>query len=135
MTWDTGWTTWSVAAGHLQAVNRWGSGLGRVDDTFSSVGARYASGDTSGELRGGWGPALGFQVLGGGQLRRGDDTYYGGYSVDVDGPDFGTQRAVSGVSTRVGIAARSSPKTWPPMTPWRSRSRAPSGSVPPLPRA
>lgn len=93
---------WSLTAGHLQAVNRWGSGLGRVDDTFSSVGARYDSGNTSGELRGGWGPALGFQVLGGGELRRGDDTYYGGYSVDVDGPDFGTQRAVSGVSTRVG---------------------------------
>ena len=93
---------WTVTGGHLQAVNRWGSGLGRVDDTFSSVGARYESGNTSGELRGGWGPALGFQVLGGGQLRRDDDTYYGGYSVDVDGPDFGTQRAVSGVSTRVG---------------------------------
>lgn len=93
---------WSLTAGHLQAVNRWGAGLGRVDDTFSSVGARYEAGTTSGELRGGWGPALGFQLLGGGQLRRGDDTYYGGYSVDVDGPDFGTQRAVSGVSTRVG---------------------------------
>lgn len=93
---------WSLTAGHLQSLNRWGHGLGRVDDTFSSAGVRYEAGNTSGELRGGWGPALGFQLLGSGQLRRGDDTFYGGYSVDVDGPDFGTQRAISGVSSRVG---------------------------------
>jgi hypothetical protein len=50
-------------------------------------------------VRGGWGPELGPLAWVQGTWRRGQDVYYGSYSVDVDGPDFGAGRAVSGVHT------------------------------------
>jgi hypothetical protein len=52
-------------------------------------------------VRGGWGPELGPQVWGQAAVRRGPETYYGGYAVDVDGPDFGAGQAVTGARTEV----------------------------------
>ncbi|MHB8878215.1 MAG: flagellar motor protein, partial [Myxococcaceae bacterium] len=50
-------------------------------------------------LRGGWGPRLGPQVWGQADVKSGRDTWYGGYSVDVDAPHLGERRTVTGART------------------------------------
>jgi hypothetical protein len=89
-----------LSAGHRQALLRRGEGLGSVDDSFASAGVDVSLGeDTTLGVRGGWGPELGPQVWANASVRRGPEVYYGGYSVDVDGPDFGAGRAVMGART------------------------------------
>ena len=89
-----------LSAGHRQALLRRGEGLGRVDDSFVSAGVEVKlDEDTTFGARGGWGPELGPQVWANASVRRGPEVYYGGYSVDVDGPDFGAGRAVMGART------------------------------------
>ncbi|PTL85246.1 flagellar motor protein [Vitiosangium sp. GDMCC 1.1324] len=89
-----------VSAGHRQALVLRGEGPGRVDDTFSSAGVDVrVDDDAVVGVRGGWGPRLGPLAWLQGTWHRGQDVYYGSYSVDVDGPDFGASRAVSGAST------------------------------------
>jgi hypothetical protein len=91
-----------VSASHRQTVGLRGDGPGRVDDTFFAAGVDVTKGDATVGVRGGWGPRLGPLAWLQGGWKRGDDVYYGGYSVDVDGPDFGSRRVVSGASTRLG---------------------------------
>jgi hypothetical protein len=89
-----------LTAGHQQALLKRGEGLGRVDDSFASAGVDVSLDEnTTFGVRGGWGPELGPQVWANASVRRGPDVYYGGYSVDVDGPDFGAGRAVMGART------------------------------------
>ncbi|WP_224242907.1 flagellar motor protein [Hyalangium gracile] len=98
------WTLdrWTFLAGHRQALVQRGDGPGRVNDSFSSVGADVRlSKDSTVGLRGGWGPELGPRVWANVAMRRGPETYYGGYSVDVDGPDFGAGRAMMGARIAV----------------------------------
>ncbi|HYO53763.1 flagellar motor protein [Archangium sp.] len=96
-----------VSAGHRQAFLLRGEGPGRVDDTFSSAGVDVRVDDEGlVGVRGGWGPRLGPLAWVQGTWRRGQDVYYGSYSVDVDGPDFGASRAVSGASTELGDGTR-----------------------------
>ncbi|ATB40409.1 flagellar motor protein [Cystobacter fuscus] len=90
-----------VSASHQQTVGLYGDGLGRVADTFAAVGADVTAGDATVGVRGGWGPELGPLAWVRGGWKRGEDVYYGGYSVDVDGPDFGARRMVSGASTQL----------------------------------
>lgn len=93
----------TVSAGHRQRLHERGEGLGRMDDTFTSAGVDLnLDDDTSVGVKGGWGPELGPQAWLDARVRRGKETYYGGYSVDVDGPDFGLGRAVTGARTEVG---------------------------------
>ena len=40
-------------------------------------------------VRGGWGPTVGPQLWGTAQVRSGEDTWYGGHALDVDGPSAG----------------------------------------------
>jgi hypothetical protein len=92
-----------LSAGHRQALLRRGEGLGRVDDSFASAGVDVSlDEDTTFGVRGGWGPELGPQLWANASVRRGLEVYYGGYSVDVDGPDFGAGRAVMGARTDLG---------------------------------
>ncbi|MFL5343752.1 MAG: flagellar motor protein, partial [Hyalangium sp.] len=92
----------TLTASHRQALLLRGEGPGRVDDTFSSAGVDVRlEQDTTVGVRGGWGPKLGPQIWGNAAMRRGPETYYGGYSVDVDGPDFGAGRAVMGARTEL----------------------------------
>lgn len=91
-----------LLASHRQSLGLRGEGPGRVDDTFSSVGADVTLADAVLGVRGGWGPELGPLAWVQGTWRRGEEVYYGSYSVDVDGPDFGAARAVSGASTELG---------------------------------
>jgi hypothetical protein len=96
----------ALAAGHKQVLAVRGEGLGAVNDTFSQGGVDVSFPDGSGVgVRAGYGPALGPLAWVQGNLQRGDDAYYGAYSVDVDGPDFGTARAVSGARTKLGDAS------------------------------
>jgi hypothetical protein len=96
-----------VSAGHRQALLLRGEGPGHVDDTFSSAGVDVRVEDEgSVGVRGGWGPRLGPLAWVQGTWRRGQDVYYGGYSVDVDGPDFGASRAVSGANTELADGTR-----------------------------
>ncbi|WP_338023676.1 flagellar motor protein [Archangium primigenium] len=90
---------WRVSLSHRQALARWGAGPGQVDDTFSAAGVDLTLREAVVGVRGGWGPTLGPLAWVQGQWKRGEDTYYGGYSVDVDGPNLGASRAVSGAST------------------------------------
>jgi hypothetical protein len=91
-----------LSAGHRQALLLRGEGPGRVDDSFSSAGVDVQlDEDTTVGIRGGWGPELGPQVWANAAVRRGPDVFYGGYSVDVDGPDFGAGRAVMGARTEL----------------------------------
>ncbi len=91
-----------LSAGHRQALLRRGEGPGRVDDSFASAGVDVQlDEDTTLGVRGGWGPELGPQVWANAAVRRGPDVFYGGYSVDVDGPDFGAGRAVMGARTEL----------------------------------
>jgi hypothetical protein len=89
-----------LSAGHRQVLVLRGGGPGRVDDSFSSAGADVTVSDEAVVgVRGGWGPRLGPLAWVQGTWRRGQDVYYGSHSVDVDGPDFGAGRAVSGAHT------------------------------------
>ncbi|HYH99577.1 flagellar motor protein [Hyalangium sp.] len=91
-----------LSAGHRQALLRRGEGPGSVDDSFASAGVDVQlDEDTTVGLRGGWGPELGPQVWANAASRRGPEVFYGGYSVDVDGPDFGAGRAVMGARTEL----------------------------------
>ncbi len=89
-----------VQAGHKQVVASRGAGLGALNDTFTSGGVEVEL-DRRTEIgvHGGWGPKLGPLVWAQASAARGDDVYYGSYSVDVDGPDFGERRAVTGART------------------------------------
>ncbi|MBI3184130.1 MAG: flagellar motor protein [Myxococcales bacterium] len=91
-----------VVAGHKQVFAKRGLGLGRVDDSFSSAGVDLTvePGSLVG-LRAGFGPVLGPQIWGQAEVKGGKETWYGTYSVDVDGPHFGERRAVSGARTEV----------------------------------
>lgn len=92
-----------VSAGHRQRLFEHGAGPGRRDDTFTSAGVDLELGnDAAVGVKGGWGPQLGPQAWLDARMRRGPEVYYGGYSVDVDGPDFGAARAVTGARTEVG---------------------------------
>ena len=93
--------TLSVLASDEQVVSQRGSGLGAADDSFAKAGVAVSLPRTDVELEGGWGKHLGPQVLGRAQVKDGSETYYGSYSVDVDGPDYGTARSVSGVSSKL----------------------------------
>ncbi|GEN09103.1 hypothetical protein SAMN05443572_105361 [Myxococcus fulvus] len=91
-----------LQASHRQKLALHGAGPGRVDDTFSAAGVDVALGrDTRVDVRGGWGPDLGPRAWANVESRRGSDVYYGGYSVDVDGPDFGAGRTLTGARTEL----------------------------------
>lgn len=96
-------TNWlAVVGSHHQALSRSGDGPGAFDDTLSLAGADFAiSNDAELGVRGGWGPELGPVAFASGSLRRGNDLHYGSYSVDVDGPDIGERKMVSGVRSEV----------------------------------
>ncbi|WP_236068844.1 flagellar motor protein [Citreicoccus inhibens] len=87
----------SVSASHRQMLVERGEGPGRVDDTFSSAGVDVElTRDAALGVRGGWGPKLGPQAWLDARMQSGPDIFYGGYSVDVDGPNFGAGRVISG---------------------------------------
>lgn len=91
----------ALLASHKHVLATRGSGPGTFDDTFSSVGAEVDLGhSTRFGIRGGWGPTLGPLGFFSAQHQRGQDTFYGGYSVDVDGPDVGMGRAFTGARTQ-----------------------------------
>ncbi len=93
----------TLVASHRQRLVSDGPGEGAFDDTFSSVGADVAVGkDTVVGLRGGWGPELGPQVWGRVATTRGDETWYGQQSLDVDSPSGGSRRLVTGVRKDLG---------------------------------
>ncbi len=89
-------TRWlQVRASYRQRVLEY---AGNFNDTFASVGADVSPVDwlTVG-LRAGWGPQTG--VVGWGTLSatRGNETWYGAHSLDVDSPGTGDRRLVTGV--------------------------------------
>ena len=94
----------TLLASHRQTVGERGEGPGRVDDSFSSAGLDVKLERAVVGVRGGWGPQLGPLAWVHGSVQDGRDVYYGGYSVDVDGPDFGASRAVSGANTQVSTS-------------------------------
>ncbi|MHB8877188.1 MAG: flagellar motor protein, partial [Myxococcaceae bacterium] len=83
----------TLLAAHKQVVARRGEGPGAFDDSFTSGGVdlKLVEQATVG-LMGGWGPRLGPQVWGQADVKSGRDTWYGGYSVDVDAPHLGERR-------------------------------------------
>lgn len=95
----TDWLT--VSASHRQMIASRGAGPGRVDDSFSAAGVDVKVDQAVVGVHGGWGPVLGPLAWVQGSYQRGQDIYYGSYSVDVDGPDLGASRAVSGASTQL----------------------------------
>lgn len=98
------WLT--IVAGHKQRLFERGEGLGRYDDSFSTVGVDVRpTEDVTVSARGGWGPMLGPQVWGNASVRRGDEVTYGAQSVDVDGPTRGERRWVTGVRRSAGADA------------------------------
>lgn len=89
-----------VSAGHRQAISSRGEGPGAFNDSFSSVGADITVNErTQLGVRGGWGPKMGALAWATGKYAKGPHTYYGSYSVDPDGPDFGERKAVTGART------------------------------------
>lgn len=92
----TEWLT--LVAGYRHSIPTFGTGPGVFDDTFGHVGADLRlSDDVVIGGRAGWGPQLRFQAWGNAQVRTGEDTWYGGHALDVDGPSAGEHRYVSGV--------------------------------------
>lgn len=93
-----------VLASHKQVLVARGSGPGAVADSFSMFGADLRLTDRgSVGLRAGWGPVVGPLAWFEGQYQsREGAAYYGSYSVDVDGPDYGQGKAVSGARTAIG---------------------------------
>jgi len=91
-----------LQASHRQKLALHGAGPGRVDDTFTSAGVDVELGrDTRLGVRGGWGPDLGPRAWAQVESRSGSEVFYGGYSVDVDGPDFGAGRTLTGARTEL----------------------------------
>jgi hypothetical protein len=91
-----------LRAAHRQALALHGEGRGRVDDTFTSAGVDVdVARDTRVGVHGGWGPELGPRAWANVESRSGQEVYYGGYSVDVDGPDFGAGRTLTGARTEL----------------------------------
>ncbi|GHG84465.1 flagellar motor protein [Comamonas sp. JC664] len=96
------WERLRLRAAHRQALALHGEGPGRFDDTFTSVGVDMElDRDTRAGVSGGWGPELGPRAWANLESRRGQDVFYGGYSVDVDGPDHGAGRTVTGARTEL----------------------------------
>lgn len=93
----------ALTAAHRQVVASRGMGPGAIDDTHASVGAdvELEPGTRLG-VRAGWGPVLGPLAWLEGERRQGSETFYGSVSSDVDGPDVGTLRSVSGARTELG---------------------------------
>ncbi|CAM3130858.1 flagellar motor protein [Corallococcus soli] len=92
----------TVSVGHRQRLFERGSGPGSWNDTFTSAGVEVEwDEDAAVGVKAGWGPQLGPQAWLDARMRRGPEVFYGGYSVDVDGPDFGAGRAVTGARTEV----------------------------------
>jgi len=93
----------SLLAAHQQSVSRRGAGPGSYDDTLATVGARLVWDSTTAlDVRAGYGPALGPVLMTQWTEREGPTLRYGGYTVDVDGPDIGEHRSISGARTGVG---------------------------------
>ncbi|MCP3105158.1 flagellar motor protein [Myxococcus sp. K15C18031901] len=91
-----------LQASHRQTLALHGAGPGRVDDTFTAAGVDVELGrETRLGVRGGWGPDLGPRAWAQVESRSGADVFYGGYSVDVDGPDFGAGRTLTGARTEL----------------------------------
>ena len=91
-----------LRAAHRHALALHGEGPGRVDDTFTSAGVDVdVAKDTRMGMHGGWGPELGPRAWARVESRSGQEVYYGGYSVDVDGPDFGAGRTLTGARTEL----------------------------------
>ncbi|QSQ25233.1 flagellar motor protein [Pyxidicoccus parkwayensis] len=91
-----------LSAAHRQMLTLHGEGPGRFDDTFTSAGVELdVVKDTRVGVHGGWGPELGPRAWADVESRSGQDVYYGGYSVDVDGPDFGAGRTLTGARTEL----------------------------------
>ncbi|NOK00868.1 MULTISPECIES: flagellar motor protein [Myxococcus] len=91
-----------LRAAHRQALALHGEGPGRFDDTFTSAGVDVeVDRTTRAGVFGGWGPELGPRAWANVESRRGQDVFYGGYSVDVDGPDFGAGRTLTGARTEL----------------------------------
>lgn len=92
-----------LVASHQQTFSVRGEGLGAVDTTFTTVGAHYLPNEsTSIGARVGYGPTFGPLAWLEGEVQRGQDAFYGTYSVDTDGPDVGRARAISGARTSLG---------------------------------
>jgi len=93
----------SLLATHRQVLGTRGAGPGALDDTHSSVGAdvELEPGTRAG-IRAGYGARLGPLVWIEGARAEGRDTFYSSVSTDVDGPDVGTLRSVSGARTEIG---------------------------------
>jgi hypothetical protein len=90
-----------LRAGQRVAVATRGQGAAAFDDTFSSVGAEVEIDPRARVgVHGGWGPKLGPLAWLTAEVARGPEIFYGSYSVDVDGPDAGERRAVTGARTR-----------------------------------
>ncbi|WP_443094063.1 flagellar motor protein [Myxococcus landrumensis] len=91
-----------LQASHRQKLALHGAGPGRMNDTFTAAGVDVElDRDTRVLARGGWGPKLGPRAWANVESRRGSDVFYGGYSVDVDGPDFGAGRTLTGARTEL----------------------------------
>lgn len=91
-----------LQASHRQKLALHGAGPGRMNDTFTAAGVDVElDRDTRVVARGGWGPTLGPRAWANVESRRGADVFYGGYSVDVDGPDFGAGRTLTGARTEL----------------------------------
>ncbi|MFO0600106.1 MAG: hypothetical protein U0228_32655 [Myxococcaceae bacterium] len=88
-------TDWlQLRAGYRQQIVQ----LGGMDLTFASLGVDLKPTPTMMlGVRGGWGPALGPQVWGTASYSRGDETWYGVQSTDVDAPGTGERRWAVGV--------------------------------------
>jgi len=100
-------TDWLTLVGaHKQRVVERGTGPGRWDDSFSSLGVELRPTQAV-ELgvRGGWGPVIGPQVWGNAAWENGDVTYYGGHAFDADAPSLGETRTVTGARQQVGPAS------------------------------
>jgi hypothetical protein len=71
---------------------------GNFNDTFASLGADVSPVEwlTVG-LRAGWGPQTGVVGWGTVSATRGNETWYGAHSLDVDAPGTGDRRLVTGV--------------------------------------
>jgi hypothetical protein len=83
-------------------LTRRGDGPGAVDDTFSAVGADlHLEEGTRFGLRAGYGPELGPLIWVNGERGEGRETFYSSVSSDVDGPDVGAIRSVTGARTQV----------------------------------
>lgn len=96
-------TDWlQLRAGYRQQVLR----TGGVDLTFGSLGVDLKpSRDLELGLRGGWGPGLGPQVWGTTSWVRGNETWYGVQSNDLDAPGTGERRLVTGVRQQLDPTA------------------------------